>query len=58
MGQGFNRVLFIRVDDKLLEELDRLVKRIQKKYPYRRVSRSSAVRAALWFALKHEKELT
>lgn len=52
----FDRVLFVRVDDELLEKLDRLTEKVRKTSLYRPVSRASVVRAALWCAIRQDEK--
>jgi len=52
----YDRVLFVRVDDGLLEALDHLTEKIQKTSPHRPVSRASVVRAALWHAIRQDEK--
>lgn len=49
----FDRVLFVRVDDALLEKIDALVAKLREKSP-NPISRSAVVRDLLWDGVREE----
>lgn len=51
---GLNKVLYVRADEKLLRELERLRQRRSERSPGVTLSRSDLARAILWEAIERE----
>ena len=53
---GLTKVLFVRIDDRLMEALDVKVRAIRKERPGASVSRSDVARELLWSCLTAGEE--